>query len=194
MSTSTGKRVGRPANEPRKAHPPQPWESKAVADEVQRLLNDLDIADADPAVRHTLQRWVYRADKLFAGDRGDIVLTLRCITESEGNGVDALLEPILCAVSLVCSPEFARHGVAFIAAFDKVDLRGLLQTMTGLRCFRRDELASYLAVALRSRVQDILGTDIAADAAPKAKRVKRARGRLAPGRPRQSVPAMQQAA
>jgi hypothetical protein len=45
-----------------------------------------------------LQRWVYRADESFGGHRGDILLTLRAIVESEGNGPEALLEPILCAV------------------------------------------------------------------------------------------------
>lgn len=104
-----------------------------------------------------MQRWVYRADKIFGGDRGDILLTLRAIVESEGNGPEALLEPILCAVHSVCRPEFTVKGLAFIESFDRIDLRALLQQMRDLKCFTKSDLSTYFAAAIRSRLREILG-------------------------------------
>ena len=141
---------------PRKTTP-EPWECEAVADEVREILRALEIEKVDAQAQTTLQRWVYRADKLLGGDRGNIVLTLRAITESEGNGPDALLDPILCAVSAVCRPEFTRQGVAFIAAFDTIDLRSLYRTMRDLRCFTRDDVSRFLTTAIQSRLCDVLG-------------------------------------
>jgi hypothetical protein len=187
--------MGRPPK-PFKASPAYRWKSEAAADEVQKLFDALEIADVDAGVRYTLQRWVYRADKLFGGDRGNIILTLRCIVESTANGPEALLDPILSAVHSSCRPEWTRKGLDFIAAFDGIDLRALLDAMRGLRCFQPDELGTYLATALRSRLLDIFGSDAETSADPgrKAKRIKRARGRLPAGLPRQSAPAMEAAA
>lgn len=104
-----------------------------------------------------MQRWVYRADESFGGHRGDILL--RAIVESEGNGPEALLEPILCAVHSVCRPEFTVKGLAFIEAFDRVDLRALLQQMRDLKCFTKSDLCTYFAAAIRSRLGEIFGPD-----------------------------------
>ena len=98
-----------------------------MSKKVDVILNALDIPKIDPEARSTLQRWVYRADKIFGGDRGDILLALRAIVESERNGPEALLEPILCAVHSACRPVWTNKGLAFIAAFDGIDLRSLLR-------------------------------------------------------------------
>ena len=93
------------------------------------------------------------------GHRGDILLTLRAIVDSEGNGPEALLEPILCAVHSVCRPDFTVKGLAFIEAFDRVDLRALLQQMRDLKCFTKSDLCTYFAAAIRSRLGEIFGPD-----------------------------------
>jgi hypothetical protein len=147
--------------------PPPAWESRAVSKKVAVILEALDIPKIDPAARSTLQRWVYRADKIFGGDRGDILLTLRAIVESEGNGPEALLEPILCAVHSVCRPEFTVKGLAFIESFDRIDLRALLQQMRDLKCFTKSDLSTYFAAAIRSRLREILGVPAQVPAPPK---------------------------
>jgi hypothetical protein len=57
------------------------------------MLDALELTLVDADVFSTLQRWIYRADKHFGGERGTIILSLRCIAESEANGPKALLEP-----------------------------------------------------------------------------------------------------
>jgi hypothetical protein len=104
-----------------------------ISKKVAVILEALDFPKIDPVARSTLQRWVYRADKYFGGDRGDILLTLRAIVESEGNGPDALLDPILRAVHSVCRPEWTNRGIDWIAAFDRIDLRALHQQMRDLK-------------------------------------------------------------
>ena len=153
--------------------PPPAWESRAVSKKVAVILEALDIPKIDPAARSTLQRWVYRADKIFGGDRGDILLTLRAIVESEGNGPEALLEPILCAVHSVCRPEFTVKGLAFIESFDRIDLRALLQQMRDLKCFTKSDLSTYFAAAIRSRLREILGAPEPASAPLKKPAAKR---------------------
>ena len=148
---------------------PRPaWESAPVSKKVDGILSALDIPKIDPAARSTLQRWVYRADKIFGGDRGDILLTLRAIAESEGNGPDAIVDPILRAVHSARRPEWLRRGLPFIEAFDSIDLRSLLRQMRDLKCFSKSELSTYLATAIRSRLWEIFGPDVV-PVAPKAK-------------------------
>lgn len=137
------------------------WERKPVANEVRKLLDSLEIEAIDREARSTLQRWIYRADKYSIGDRGTIILALRAITESEGNGPDALLDPILRAVHSSCRPQWTGLGVGFIAGFDAVDLKGLLDRMVGLKCFDRYSLYQHYALALRGRLWEIFGPDIA---------------------------------
>jgi hypothetical protein len=148
--------------------PPPAWESRAVSKNVQTILDSLEIPKIDPEARSTLQRWVHRADRLFAGDRGDILLTLRAIAESEGNGPGAIMDPILCAVHSARRPEWQKLGLSFIEAFDSIDLRSLLRQMRDLKCFSKSELSTYLATAIRSRLWEIFGPDVV-PVAPKAK-------------------------
>ena len=149
------KRVGRPPKA--RAALIAPWHSKAVSDQVQEMLNALELTLVDADVFNTLARWVYRADKYFGGDRGTIIVALRCLAESDANGPKALTEPILRAVHAVCRPEWTCMGLAFVAAFDELDLRVLLRSMRDLRCFKPYELTNYLAIALRRRLEDTFG-------------------------------------
>jgi hypothetical protein len=191
---STAKRIGRPPNQPSKSHPPEAWGSNAAIDEVQKTFDALELTEVDPGVRYALQRWIWRADK-YSWGRGDIILAMRCIVESEANGPEALLNPILGAVHGQCRPEWTCKGLDFVAAFDGIDLRELLKSMRDLRCFRPDEITNYLTTAIRDRLWDIFGADAApsADVRRKPKRFKRARGRLPSERPWESAPLMHQA-
>jgi hypothetical protein len=148
--------------------PPPAWESRAVSKKVAVILEALEIPKIDPAARSTLQRWIYRADKYFPDERGDILFTLRAIVESEGNGPDALLDPILRAVHSARRPVWTSKGLPFIEAFDRIDLRSLLQQMRDLRCFTCADLGTYFATAIRSRLWEIFGPDVV-PAPPKVK-------------------------
>ena len=151
---------------------PAAWESRAVSKKVQTILDSLEIPKIEAEARSTLCRWVHRADRLFAGDRGDILLTLRAIAESQGNGPDAILDPILRAVHSARRPEWQKRGLSFIEAFDSIDLRSLLRQMRELKCFTMSELSTYLAIAIRSRLWEIFGPD-EAPAPPKKPPAKR---------------------
>jgi hypothetical protein len=152
--------------------PPAAWEKPSVAKKVQSILDSLEIPKIDPEARSTLQRWVHRADRLFDSDRGDILLTLRAIAESEGNGPDAIMDPILRAVHSARRPEWNGKGLSFIEAFDRIDLRSLLRQMLELKCFTKSELSTYLATAIRSRLSEIFGPD-EVSAPPKKPPVRR---------------------
>jgi hypothetical protein len=77
------------------------------------------------------------------------------VFESDVNH-DALVEPILSAMSWVASPEFAKHGLALLDAIDQIKLTGLLATMHGLDVFSEQSIGSYLATAIRNKAMKIL--------------------------------------
>jgi hypothetical protein len=65
--------------------PPMPWESKAIAAEVEDILQAMELPSVDPRVRLCFQRCLYRSD-LFGGcGREKIILLIRTILESDGN-------------------------------------------------------------------------------------------------------------
>jgi hypothetical protein len=183
---STPKRKGRP---PHDVPPPPPmaWESKAVAKQIQNILNALEMPTIDPQARLTLQRLLYRRDTSFGGGgAGMVILTLRCITESNGNE-NALIEPIVGAVWGCLEPKFIDCGVALIEAFDSVSLIGLLQTMRGLDLFKESSLGHYYSIALRNKISAILDPLVPKPAPPVKVKGKR------PTKPAKRRPAAQPA-
>jgi hypothetical protein len=108
------------------------------------------------SLRLTLQRTLYRSGKFGDGDgRGHVTLLIRTILESEGNQ-DALIEPIVGAVSMCMRPEWTELGLRWIEAFDKIPLMAILQTMRGLDLFSERSLGCYYSIALRNKLAAIL--------------------------------------
>jgi hypothetical protein len=86
------------------------WESPAVARQLDDILEALEVPLIDAEMRRTLQRQMHRRDKYFGGGgRGHVTLLVRTILESENNQ-DALIEPIVSAVSLCMEPEWTDFG------------------------------------------------------------------------------------
>jgi hypothetical protein len=104
--------MARPRN-PEPAPGPMPWEAKAIAKQVDEILAAVEAPPIDTQVRLTFQRMLYRADKFGSDGHGDITLLIRAITESEGNQ-DALIEPIVSAVSMCMRPEWTSLGLKWI--------------------------------------------------------------------------------
>jgi hypothetical protein len=157
MTMQTMKRRGRPPK-PREAHVIRPaplWESPVVAENVQKILDALEVPPIDEAMRSLLQRIWWR--KNYFGEDGDghVVLTLRCILESAGNE-NALVKPIVYAVSICLTPAVAGRGIELLEAFDQIPLMKILETMRGLDLFREQSLGSYIAIALKNKLAKML--------------------------------------
>jgi hypothetical protein len=150
------RKIGRPPNVVVPA-PPASWDNADAAAQVRAVLNAFDdVPPIDDQVRLTLQRWLYRQDKFFGGGgAGQITMVLRVFLESDVNR-DALIEPILSAVSWVKDPAFAKHGLSLLDAFDQIKLTELLATMRGLHVFPEGSIGSYLSVSTRNKVLKIL--------------------------------------
>ena len=99
------------------------------------------------------------------------------LLESEGNGAEALIEPIVSAVSSCMRPEWTNRGLAWIEAFDRVPLTSILQTMRGLDLFSEQSLAHYLSLVLRNKLTAILNPAEAQVGNPRRAAVKK-RNRL----------------
>ena len=92
-------------------------------------LNAIGAPPADSAVIFQFQKSLYRRKYFDYDARGQIILTCRCILESEGNE-GAFSEPFVSVVHGVCSKkEFADRGLDLVEAFDQIDLVGILEAM-----------------------------------------------------------------
>jgi hypothetical protein len=93
---------------------------------------------------------------MFGGDGpGRVTLLVRTIIESDGNH-DALIEPIVSAVSMAMRPQWTERGLAWIEAFDQIRLTEILQTMRGLDLFSEKNLPHYLSTVLYNKLCKIL--------------------------------------
>jgi hypothetical protein len=127
----------------------EPWPTK-----LQKILDGLEIGALDEDSRLYLQRQLHIGG-LFDQDRtGHVVLTLRCIVESEGND-GALSEMILRAVSGVIGP-YEDRGLELVEAFDQIALLGVLEQMRALEYFYEKEAASALERILKHKLQRLL--------------------------------------
>jgi hypothetical protein len=167
------KRRGRPPRLDVSRPTPAFWESEAVSRQLQNILDALEVPLIDAQARRMLQRLLHRHDKFLGGDgRGHVTLLIRTILESEGNQ-DALIEPIVSAVSLCMRPEWTNKGLAWIEAFDSVPLVAILQTMRGLDLFSEQSLGHYYAIAIRNKLAAILEPEVSKPAPVRAKRKPR---------------------
>jgi hypothetical protein len=148
--------MGRPRNPP---PPPErmPWHTPAIAKQVDDIMIAMDAPAIAAETRMSFQRSLYR-QKYFPSEdaRGKIILTLRCILESEGNE-SAIGDPIIVsAVGSCLQPNFIDRGVALLEAFDKVRLTEILQTMRSLDLFSEKSIGHYYSVAIRNKLAAIL--------------------------------------
>lgn len=145
----------------------QRWNPRCAAEPVGEILAALDV-DVDDATRRELEKIFHRREYFHGDGRGHLTLLIRTITESEGNE-GALIEPVVCAVSSATRPEWCRKGLDWIAAFDRIPLLSLLETMKSLQIFREQSLGTYLGFAVANRLWSIFGPDVVACAAKPVK-------------------------
>ncbi|KGT73759.1 hypothetical protein MA20_41880 [Bradyrhizobium japonicum] len=127
----------------------EPWPRK-----LQPILDGLEIDALDEGARLYLQRQLY-IGSLFDQDRtGHVVMTLRCITESEGNE-GALSEMNLRAVSSAIGP-FEDRGLGLIEAFDQIPLLSVFEQMRALEYFYVSEAQGALERILKHKLRRIL--------------------------------------
>jgi hypothetical protein len=160
--------LGRPRNPP---PPPErmPWDAKALAKQVEEILAAVEAPPVDERVRLTFQKMIYRADKFGGDGRGNVTLLLRTILESEGNGADALVEPVVSAVSMCMRPEWTGLGLKWIETFDGIPLKAILQTMRSLDLFSEQSIGHYFSIALRNKLLNIFGPAVLPKPAKPAK-------------------------
>jgi hypothetical protein len=88
--------------------------------------------------------------------RGQIILTCRCILESEGNE-GSFAEPFVSAVHGVCSKkEFADRGLEVVETFDQIRLTEIIEVMRSLEYFQKSDVSSVLGQIVRNKVRRIL--------------------------------------
>jgi hypothetical protein len=109
----------------------------------------------DTRVLLTLQQRLYRSGLFGTDGRGHITLLIRTILESENNQ-DALIEPIVSAVSPCMRPEWTGPGVRWIECFDSIPLKSMLNTLRDL--FGKQDLFDHYCVALRRKIAAILSS------------------------------------
>ena len=132
------------------------WETPELAAEVRGILDAIDAPPADAEVLRTFQKILYRRRYFDYDARGQIILTCRCILESEGNE-GAFREPFVSAVHSVCSkPAFAERGLDLIEAFDQINLAGIIDDMRRLEYFLLSDVRSVVSQIVRNKVQRIL--------------------------------------
>jgi hypothetical protein len=131
-----------------------PWErTDRFAKEVDEILASVEAPPVDPQVHLTFQKHLYRSGIFGTDGRGHITLLLRTIIESENNQ-DALVEPIVSAVSSCMRPEWTDRGLEWIQCFDSIPLKSMLNTLRDL--FGEHDLSEYYCVALRRKIAAIL--------------------------------------
>jgi hypothetical protein len=145
------RKPGRPRN-PAPASRPMPLESSATATQPREILDALEVPPIDAQVRLTLQRQLYRSEKFGGGGRGDIMLQIRTITETEGNQ-NALVEPIISAVSMSMRPEWTGLGLKWTASFDKFPLTAIPQTMRASTCSARSQSGTTIPSSSATKLQ-----------------------------------------
>jgi hypothetical protein len=119
--------------------------------------------------------------KYFGGDaKGQVIIIIRCITQSTGNE-GALIGPIVCAVSSCVTPELTDRGLELIEAFDRIPLLATLETMRSLDLFSENSIGHYLGLSLRNKLAAILKpADVVEVRKPRAA-VKKSRRPKRPG-------------
>jgi hypothetical protein len=156
------------------------WETPEIAQEVQTVLDAVEAPPIDDQVRLELQKIFYRRNMFGTDGREHLILLLRTVLESEGNQ-DALIKPIVSAVSSCMREEWTDRGLEWIEAFDGLKLTALLATMRSISLFSEKNLGYYLGLALRNKLAAILDP-------PQPEPVKK-RGIRKGGRPKRAMAA-----
>lgn len=134
------------------------WETDELAAEVRGILAAIDAPPANDRVMFEFQKTLHRSRMFGEDGRGKIVMTCRCILESQGNE-DAFSEPFVSAVlSAAGSTEFADRGLELIEAFGQIRLVDILETMRSLEFFRISEAESALRQIVRNKLRRILSS------------------------------------
>jgi hypothetical protein len=147
---------------------PMPWETDRFAKEVHEILDSVEAPPVDARVLITLQKHLYRSGIFGTDGRGHIILLIKTILESENNG-DALIEPIVSAVSCCMRPEWTGRGLQWIEAFDQIPLVDILTKLRDLDLFPEKELEHHYAVGIQRRLWRFFGPDVV----PESVKVKR---------------------
>ena len=130
------------------------WETPELAAEVRSILDAIDAPPTDAEVLRTFQKILYRRRYFDYDARGQIILTCRCILESEGNE-GAFREPFVSAVLSTVS-QFADRGLELVEAFDLINLVGIWDQMKALEYFLQSEANRALASIVRNKLRRIL--------------------------------------
>jgi hypothetical protein len=132
------------------------WETPELAAEVRSILDAIDGPPTDAEVMFQFQKILYRRKYFDYDARGQIILTCRCILESEGNQ-GAFAEPFVSAVHSVCSKkEFADRGLELIEAFDQIRLTEIVEAMRGLEYFPKSDVSIVLSQIVRNKLRRLL--------------------------------------
>jgi hypothetical protein len=129
------------------------WPISAHLGLIPRALR-IRLQDPCPLIEFDRRPGSFGENDMKAG-AGQITMVLRMFLESDVNR-DALIEPILSAVSWVKDRAFAKHGLALLDVLDQIKLTELLATMRGLDVFSERSIGSYLSVAIRNKILKIL--------------------------------------
>lgn len=167
--TAIGKCVGRPRNPPAPKQP-EAYDRPEYVDRLRAIVDAIEIGDLAKDVRLYLQKILQRCDRLRLFDPkrftaiGDeqVTLLLRTVFEST-NGATALTLPILDAVSNCARPAWVNRGLAWIEAFDNIDLVTLHATLSNLG------VADQLGRAVYVKLEATLGPPTVAAAAKPVK-------------------------
>jgi hypothetical protein len=143
------------------------WESDAVAQQLQDILDAVEAPPIDLETRRTLQRYLWRREKhgdLFRDEfgsdgRGYVTLLVRTVLESEGNQ-DALIEPIVVAVSSCMRSIWTNRGLDWIAAFDQIPLVDTWNKLRDLNLFDETELSHFYLKSIKRELWRIFGPDV----------------------------------
>jgi hypothetical protein len=141
-----------------------------------KLFDDLGIIYYAPNRQHRRDLHLATCCDRFVGrlieQRGlpHVVVTLRCICESEGNS-NALISDIISAISdiVLAHPRWPAMGLAFIEAFDRVNLLNIRKTA---RAANVQPLRVGIATLVAIELAKILGPS-RPPKAPKPLRIKR---------------------
>jgi hypothetical protein len=164
--------VGRP-RAPEAFGPPKPTphQREPYARRLQSILDALEIIELGRDERQYLQRTLWRADFLRSFDsarftaRGEeqVIMTLRAVAESS-NGAEALVLPVIEAVSFSLCDAFIDRGLELFIAMDEIRLLEMHATLKGLG------LERHLGAAVRHRLVEILGPPLQQPEPAKPKR------------------------
>ena len=140
-----------------------PWDA-AISRRVQQILDALEAPPIDKATRAMFCHWISRSRKfpeIFKnepyGAEEKLILSCRAIVESQNNQ-DALIAPIVSAVSLCLRQQWVSRGVAWIEAFDQIPLVATLETLVEL--FGEKAAVQHFPGVLKRKLWQAFGPDV----------------------------------